>query len=300
MAYPTTIDDFTNPSGGDQVGVDVGGRTHSEFHSDNNNAIEALEAKVGVDSSADITSHDYKLSGVTGAYKAVSTEKFVEQATGFTLTGGAIPKTLTVALDGSVSGSNTGDQTNISGNAATATKLAATKTINGVAFDGSANITVPSDIAPGTSGNVLQSNGSVWTSAPYAIDPTLVVAAAVSISSAQILDMYNTPVELVPSPGAGKVIDIISITLSLTAGTQYAAGGNTYFYYAGTTIQVVDPITASIVVNSATSATAKRVAASNTLTTGIDKGVVITNIGAVHTTGTGTLKCFVLYRIITL
>jgi|GEM_PF-5014984 hypothetical protein len=53
----------------------------------------------------------------------------------------------------------------VTGNAGTATKLAATKTINGVAFDGSGNITVPSDIAAGTSGNLMTSNGTVWTSA---------------------------------------------------------------------------------------------------------------------------------------
>lgn len=49
------------------------------------------------------------------------------------------------------------------GNVATATKLAATKTINGIAFDGSTNITVPSNIVPGTVGNVMLSNGSIWT-----------------------------------------------------------------------------------------------------------------------------------------
>lgn len=42
-----------------------------------------------------------------------------------------------------ISGTNTGDQTNISGNAATATKFATTRNINGVAFDGSIDITVP-------------------------------------------------------------------------------------------------------------------------------------------------------------
>ena len=68
--------------------------------------------------------------------------------------------------DGShLTGNISGSSCSCTGNAATATKLAATKTINGVAFDGSANITVPSDIAPGTSGNVLTSNGSAWTSA---------------------------------------------------------------------------------------------------------------------------------------
>ena len=43
----------------------------------------------------------------------------------------------------SITGTNTGDQVNISGNAATATKLQATVTINGIAFDGSANVTIP-------------------------------------------------------------------------------------------------------------------------------------------------------------
>jgi uncharacterized protein (TIGR02145 family) len=42
-----------------------------------------------------------------------------------------------------ITGSNTGDQVNIAGNAATATKLQATVTINGIAFDGSSNVTIP-------------------------------------------------------------------------------------------------------------------------------------------------------------
>jgi hypothetical protein len=42
-----------------------------------------------------------------------------------------------------ITGTNTGDQVNIAGNAATATKLQATVTINGIAFDGSTNVTIP-------------------------------------------------------------------------------------------------------------------------------------------------------------
>ena len=41
-----------------------------------------------------------------------------------------------------ITGVNTGDQTNITGNAGTATKLFTPRTINGVNFDGSANITI--------------------------------------------------------------------------------------------------------------------------------------------------------------
>ena len=43
------------------------------------------------------------------------------QAVGFTVAGGTTSKTLTVPLDATVSGTNTGDQTNITGNAATVT-----------------------------------------------------------------------------------------------------------------------------------------------------------------------------------
>lgn len=51
---------------------------------------------------------------------------FTAQATGFTIAGGTVSKTLTVPLDASVSGTNTGDQTNISGNAGSATLTAIT------------------------------------------------------------------------------------------------------------------------------------------------------------------------------
>ncbi|MFA5036124.1 MAG: hypothetical protein WC479_03015 [Candidatus Izemoplasmatales bacterium] len=83
----------------------------SEFQNEQGEEINALAAKVGKDSSAVTTSHDYKLSGVTGSYKAVSTE--------------------------TTTGTNTGDQTNITGSAAT---LTTARLINGTSFNGSANI----------------------------------------------------------------------------------------------------------------------------------------------------------------
>jgi hypothetical protein len=66
-----------------------------------------------------------------------------------------------------LSGTNTGDQINITGNAATATKLAATKNINGVAFDGSSDITITAVANAGTlSGTTLNASvtGSSLTS----------------------------------------------------------------------------------------------------------------------------------------
>jgi len=49
---------------------------------------------------------------------------------------------LTVSAAATISGTNTGDQTNITGNAGTATKLETARAINGVNFDGSAAITI--------------------------------------------------------------------------------------------------------------------------------------------------------------
>ena len=45
-----------------------------------------------------------------------------------------------------ITGTNTGDRVNITGNAGTATKLQNARTINGIAFDGSVDITVPAGV----------------------------------------------------------------------------------------------------------------------------------------------------------
>jgi hypothetical protein len=56
-SFPASLDTLTNPSSGDSLNSP----SHSGQHADANDAIEALQAKVGVDSSAVTTSLDYKL-----------------------------------------------------------------------------------------------------------------------------------------------------------------------------------------------------------------------------------------------
>ena len=58
-----------------------------------------------------------------------------------------------------ITGTNTGDQVNITGNAGTATKLQTARTINGIAFDGSADITLPTP-----------ASGIPYTGATQAVD----------------------------------------------------------------------------------------------------------------------------------
>ncbi len=71
--YPTSLDTLSNPIGTDKVNNANAALVHSTQHSNANDILEALEAKVGINGSAVTTSHDYKLSDVTSTAKAVST-----------------------------------------------------------------------------------------------------------------------------------------------------------------------------------------------------------------------------------
>lgn len=58
--YPASLDDFTNPTADDSLNSDT--VPHADQHANLNDAVEALEAKVGVNSSAVTSSLDYKVS----------------------------------------------------------------------------------------------------------------------------------------------------------------------------------------------------------------------------------------------
>ena len=59
-SYPTALDDFQNPNGGDALANATPGLQHHVQHGNANDAIEAIEAKVGIDNSASSGSLDYK------------------------------------------------------------------------------------------------------------------------------------------------------------------------------------------------------------------------------------------------
>ena len=58
--FPTSLDALTNPSGTDSMSSP----SHAGQHTDANDAIEALQAKVGVDGSAVTTSHEYRINSI--------------------------------------------------------------------------------------------------------------------------------------------------------------------------------------------------------------------------------------------
>lgn len=65
--FPTSLDALTNPAAGDSLSSP----SHAGQHANANDAIEALQAKVGVDNSAVTTSLDYKIRNIQGGFATV-------------------------------------------------------------------------------------------------------------------------------------------------------------------------------------------------------------------------------------
>lgn len=85
--YPSSFDDSTSlPVESTTTSLST---NHVPNHTNSRDAIIALQTKVGVNSSAVTTTHDYKLSGVTGSDKAVS-KTGTETLTNKTLTAPVI------------------------------------------------------------------------------------------------------------------------------------------------------------------------------------------------------------------
>jgi hypothetical protein len=93
--YPTSLPSFSNPSATDYLNSPA----HHTQHSSSNDELVALATKVGINSSAVTTTHDYKLSGVTGTDKAVSLTG-TETLTNKTITVVKGVQTMITATDG--------------------------------------------------------------------------------------------------------------------------------------------------------------------------------------------------------
>ena len=201
---------------------------------------------------------------------------------------------------------------------------AATNSFVALADNGNLSNTLPSgDIFVGNGANVatavtmsgaatIDNTGAV-TLANNAVDFANLAAdvakqATVTLSSAQILGMYGTPVQLIAAPGSGKLILIDDITWDVAFGTtQYAAGGAIAAQY-GNTVHGGGPAASS----SLAAATLNGVAASSFLTEDGSAGVVdvaktaslntavyLSNATAAFTTGDSTATLYVRYRVIT-
>ncbi len=132
-------------------------------------------------------------------------------------------------------------------------------------------------------------------------------SATVTLSAAQILGMYATPVQLIAAQGAGKLILIDSILWDIAfVSAQYAAGGAIQAQY-GNTIHGAGPAASG----SLAAASLNGVAASgflgnasgsatlNAPATVENTAVYLSNASAAFTTGDSTVTLYVRYRVVT-
>lgn len=137
-----------------------------------------------------------------------------------------------------------------------------------------------------------------------------VQVATVTLSSADILALHNTPKTLLAAPGVGKINVIDEVIFSFTAGTQYANGNDLRIKYStgpnANEANLVNYIGNGRIVSVSSSIggyypPAEAPTEFTILTEGVNDSVHILGSNATpFITGTGTAKLFIKYRIITL
>lgn len=141
-------------------------------------------------------------------------------------------------LDGII-GTNTGDQTTITGNAGSATVLQTARTINGVSFNGSANITI----------NAVDSTARIASSEKGSVNGVATLDATGRIPSAQLPSYVDDVVDLTGG--------IIATQTGMTSGLLYYITGTNKICLAtgATTGTLSDPESGKVYVDSTTNKT---------------------------------------------
>lgn len=126
--------------------------------------------------------------------------------------------------------------------------------------------------------------------------------AQVALTSAHILALNATPIELVAAPGAGKIISVEEIVLKMVrSATAYANGGALEFRYTNASGAKVTADIAAAVVTTGGAGTEYNIVRGvvTSLTPVANAAIVADNATAAFITGTGTAVVTIKYRIVT-
>lgn len=136
------------------------------------------------------------------------------------------------------------------------------------------------------------------------LDPMMQQYKTVSLTAANLIAMFTTPVSVIAAPGTGKAIIVDTILFEMTTtATQFTGGGAVDFVFHGTsTATHTGTIPASIVTTTAGTSNTQlgSPTAANGTTVMANTGVDITNATAAFAAGTGTAKVQIWYSVVTL
>jgi len=128
----------------------------------------------------------------------------------------------------------------------------------------------------------------------------------VSVTSADLLAINTTPLEIIPAPGVGKVISLESIVYSFTYNSVAYTGGNTLFpVWSGNTTNIFgdegNAAIANAIITATSSSVNRRSFSSGSVSTPMLSNTAIKLYSSGNfATGNSTMKLFITYKIITL
>jgi hypothetical protein len=261
--YPTSLDNSTTiPAESANTKLST---NHVTAHQNIQDAIEAIEAKVGVDGSAVTTSHDYKLSAITGSNKAVPNSGAV--MSGATITTSTV-NGVTLATGGSSTNFLSQDGTYQNG----ATTDAST-TVKGVVEEATYAETIARTTAGGTSARLFVNPSTLPNVLSYDYQADAVGTDSYAITCTPAPTAYTTGMRFTFKAGTANTGTCTLNVNSLGAKTIKLGTSNLYtgqilanqvveVVYDGTDMQLVSmsPLSTNATITEA-------VASSNTRTT---------------------------------
>jgi len=165
-----------------------------------------------------------------------------------------------------------------------------------------------SDIANGTiaaanigTGTITSTQIAAGTIGNAAVSPYLLQYAQISVTAAQIIAAYATPLLLVAAPASGTSISINNALIRFTAGATAFTGGGAMSIQYGNTAHGAGgtPVTtlAASQVTSATSSDNQLQSVAATTVIPQATALYLSNATAAFATGNGTMTIFIWYSI---
>lgn len=215
ISFPTGLDDFINPTSTDATNsLTV---PHAAQHANINDAVEALEAKVGIDNSAVTTSHDYKIAANA---TAITTEASARASADTTLQSNINSEATARAAGDTAAIATAAADATTKANAAQAAAIAASQPLD-------SDLTAIAGLSPAND-DVIQRKAGAWANRTIAQLLTDLAAAGTTFQPKDTtLDTY-----------AG--IDPSANVQSILSAADYAAIRTLLGLVIGTNVQAYD------------------------------------------------------------